>query len=140
MESVAKYKRAHAKAIDDLARETAMLAELEKKAAAHELSPNEVRAFFKQQIQAAKIVQQNWFAKWDKEDKKVSNDSHDLSAVRQRINAINDELLKSLKEFRRQPASIDNDAIAKRAQELLQGEGIDERARATAIETLLTNQ
>jgi chorismate mutase len=135
MEDVAKFKRAQAQPINDPAREAQMLEQLEAKAPAHGLAAKDVRRFFTAQISAARAVQENLFARWDRESATVSKDSIDLAKVRERINQINDQLLVALAEWRHQS---DPDAVRRKAAEGLNGNGVTDHVRELAIEPLLS--
>jgi chorismate mutase len=63
-EPVARWKWAHHQAITDPAREAALLADVEKRAAAAQVDPAFARAFFQDQIDASKEVQNALFATW----------------------------------------------------------------------------
>jgi chorismate mutase len=63
-EPVARWKWAHHQAITDAPREAALLADVEKRAAAAEVDPAFARAFFQDQIDASKEVQNALFATW----------------------------------------------------------------------------
>ncbi|MBN3848584.1 MULTISPECIES: chorismate mutase [Burkholderiaceae] len=63
-EPVARWKWAHHQAITDTPRENALLADVEKRAAAANVDPAFARAFFQDQIDASKDVQNALFATW----------------------------------------------------------------------------
>ncbi|HEX7907755.1 MAG TPA: chorismate mutase [Paraburkholderia sp.] len=63
-EPVARWKWANHQDITDTPRETALLADVEKRAAAVNLDPAFARAFFQDQIDASKDVQNALFATW----------------------------------------------------------------------------
>lgn len=63
-EPVARWKWAHHQAITDAPREAALLADVEKRAAAAQVDPSFARAFFQDQIDASKEVQNALFATW----------------------------------------------------------------------------
>ncbi|CAD6509994.1 Secreted chorismate mutase [Paraburkholderia kirstenboschensis] len=63
-EPVARWKWAHHQAITDTPREQALLADVEKRAAAANVDPAFARAFFQDQIDASKDVQNALFASW----------------------------------------------------------------------------
>ncbi|HEY2000587.1 chorismate mutase [Paraburkholderia sp.] len=63
-EPVARWKWAHHQAITDAPREAALLAEVEKRAAAAQVDPAFARAFFQDQIDASKEVQTALFDTW----------------------------------------------------------------------------
>jgi len=63
-EPVARWKWANHQAITDAPREAALLADVAKRAAAAEVDPEFARAFFQDQIDASKEVQNALFATW----------------------------------------------------------------------------
>ncbi|WP_025601403.1 chorismate mutase [Burkholderia sp. WSM2230] len=63
-EPVARWKWANRQAITDKPREEALLADVQKRAAATDLDPAFARAFFQDQIDASKEVQNALFASW----------------------------------------------------------------------------
>jgi chorismate mutase len=63
-EPVARWKWAHHQAITDAPREAALLADVEKRAVAAQVDPAFARAFFQDQIDASKEVQNALFATW----------------------------------------------------------------------------
>lgn len=63
-EPVARWKWAHHQAITDAPREAALLADVEKRATAAQIDPAFARAFFQDQIDASKEVQNALFAMW----------------------------------------------------------------------------
>lgn len=65
-EPVARWKWAHHDAITDAPREEALLKQVEQKARAAQVDPEFARAFFRDQIEASKDVQNALFANWRK--------------------------------------------------------------------------
>ncbi|OLL30173.1 chorismate mutase [Burkholderia sp. SRS-W-2-2016] len=63
-EPVARWKWANHQAITDTPRENALLVDVEKRAAAANVDPAFARAFFQDQIDASKEVQNALFANW----------------------------------------------------------------------------
>jgi chorismate mutase len=63
-EPVARWKWAHHQPITDAPREAALLADVEKRATAAQIDPAFARAFFQDQIDASKEVQNALFATW----------------------------------------------------------------------------
>ncbi|CAM2193961.1 Chorismate mutase [Paraburkholderia kururiensis] len=63
-EPVARWKWAHHQSITDAPREAALLADVEKRATAANVDPAYARAFFQDQIEASKIVQNALFENW----------------------------------------------------------------------------
>lgn len=94
MESVARWKWQHGRAIEDPDREAALLQSLATKAKERDLDPDFVQAFFEAQIAAAKGVQQFWFERWDRDKPPVGEPVPDLLAeVRPQLSALSEELL-----------------------------------------------
>ena len=136
METVAAYKRAQRKPIDDPEREAAMLDKLEQVAEAHHLSKDDVRSFFTAQIEASKAVQQGFFSRWDREKAAPPKETVGLPEIRQRIDAVNKELLVALSAYRQQQRTVDSGTIRQRAADLIMAEGSDDRVREIAIRPL----
>jgi chorismate mutase len=65
MEPVAAWKHAHGVAVEDRAREAVVLDEATRQAAAAGLVGATARPFLVAQIEAAKMVQRCWLARWD---------------------------------------------------------------------------
>ena len=138
MESVAKYKWTTAKPIADPDREAVLLSAMEEKAKASQFSPKDARWFFAAQIEAAKALQENHHLRWKQDEQTVPKEAADLAELRRRIDAVNDELLAALIEYRKHP--VDRALVRRKASDLIVGEGINERVRSLAIQPLLSDQ
>lgn len=134
MEKVAATKFRKGLPAADKSREETMLRAIEAKARDSDLPPTVVRWFFAAQIEAAKLVQENYFRHW-KEAGEPPADNGDIFELRQRIDQLNDELIALLRDYRKQPAT--RGRIEERARELIRGDGIDDAVRTTAIRPLL---
>ena len=137
MERVAAYKLANAKPIADPEREAALLADVEEKAAAHQLPEKYAGAFFIAQIDAAKVLQENLLGRWKRENVQPK-EAVDLAELRKRIDALNEELLAALVEYRKYPN--DREWVRRKAMELLSGDGVNDHVRNVAIEPLLSKE
>ncbi|WP_443191191.1 chorismate mutase [Pseudomonas indica] len=91
-DQVAASKAQSGKAVEDAARESEQLATLSAKAPDYRLTPEQVTAFFKWQIEANKLVQYRLLAK----PAPASGTPVSLDAIRARLNTINVEILENL--------------------------------------------
>lgn len=82
MEDVARSKWSTGAAIDDPAREAALLAAGAETAAAQGLDPAAVQTLLLAQIEAAKMVQRRWFAVWQAAGQGPFPDAEGLLAAR----------------------------------------------------------
>jgi chorismate mutase-like protein len=138
MEAVARTKYRNGLPAADAAREETMLRALEVKAKEASLPPNTVRWFFAAQFEAAKLVQENLFHRWQADGAPTEGNDDDIFQLRQRIDQLNDELIKALIDFRK--LKMGRKQIEERARELIQGAGIDDSVRSTAIRPLLERE
>jgi chorismate mutase len=137
MHDVARWKWARKAAIEDPEREASLLKEVAEKGTALDLDPELTRAFFRGQIEAAKIIQRADFSRWEADGRSPDGESPDLAGVlRPRIDGLNRDLLAALAEARGQQKATSAQVRA-RARELLGGEGINAEAREAAIRPLL---
>lgn len=88
---VAASKRATGKPVEDAQREREQLVKVREQAAARSLSPERAATFFQAQMEANKLVQYRLLAQPARTAKPV-----DLAPVRERLDAINAELLDAL--------------------------------------------
>lgn len=135
MEAVARIKYQQKLPIADSVREEEMLRRLEAKAMDASLPPKSTRWFFAAQIQAAKFVQESHLQRWQAQAEPDLGQAEDLAVLRERIDRLNDELIAALVEFRKHTSN--RSRIEERARALIQGPGIDETVRTTAIRPLL---
>jgi chorismate mutase len=141
MHDVARWKWAARSPIEDPVREAALLVEVAAQGKALGLDPEATRAFFLGQIEAAKVVQKTDFRRWEEDQHGPEGKAPDLANVlRPRIDALNRDLLGALAraEPRLRNKKVGAAAlIRRRADELLNGNGIDGAVRDAAIQPLL---
>ena len=140
MHEVARRKWADKSPIEDPGREEALLRDVADRGSALGLDPSTTRAFFRAQIEAAKLVQRADFRRWEAEHLGPDPDAPDLAKVlRPRIDALNRDLLAELARALPRLRSGETDAarIRGRAVGLLAGDGIDDAVRAAAIRPLV---
>ena len=95
MREVAAHKFLQRQPVEDLAREARVLQAAEAAALTHGLRVDDVRALFAAQIEAAKLVQGYWFARWS--ERAAPTDALDLDTeLRPRLIALGDETLAAL--------------------------------------------
>lgn len=138
MHDVARSKWNAKRAVGDPERERTLLHEMEEKGKEHGLATPFTRAFFAAQIAAARRVQEAFIARWRTEGQGRFDDAPDLSALRQRIDSLNRELVSSLAEARphlREPGM--REQLKVWARQVLTGEQISEDVRADAIAPLV---
>ncbi|MGW0212480.1 gamma subclass chorismate mutase AroQ, partial [Streptomyces sp. NPDC003233] len=82
--------------IDDPAREQQVLDSVAAQAIQLGADPDEVRAIFRDQIEANKLVQRGLFQLWTDHPEQAPTTRPDLSVVRQRINRINTALVQAI--------------------------------------------
>jgi chorismate mutase len=97
MTDVAKYKWNTHGSIEDPAREQKILEELNAKAEALNLPPLWVQHFFREQIEAGKLIQYQLFANWTREHAGTFSNVPDLATqIRPQIDDLTTKLLYSL--------------------------------------------
>ncbi len=95
-EPVARYKWAKHEAITDTPRENALLADVEKRAAAANVDPAFARAFFRDQIEASKEVQNALFESW-RNGQPPAGDAPDLAtSLRPQLDRLTQALVAAL--------------------------------------------
>ncbi len=105
---VARNKWNAQAAIDDSPREQALLAGLKSRAQTLGVSPAEVDRFFGAQIEAAKILQREYFEQWRRQQQGQFQGVQDLStSIRPQIDRVTGQMLETLAEFRRQAVASD---------------------------------
>lgn len=135
MKDVAVYKFHSKKPIADPEREVVLLRRMEDKARLTRVPAAQVRRFFAAQIEAAKAMQENHFARWEKAGN-APPALADLNRSRIQIDMLNEELLNLLDDY--SGKRIGNVLLRQKADERLACEGIDDRVRKLAIEPLLS--
>jgi chorismate mutase-like protein len=104
---VARFKWNTGGAIEDPQREQALLASMRERATATGVSPSRVEAFFLAQIEAAKLLQRELFARWSREDREQFPGIEDLAtSIRPGIDAVTSQMLQTLAQIPAQPAGL----------------------------------
>lgn len=98
MHAVARVKWNAQTPIHDPERERALLENVVNRGRVHGLDADAVRPFFAAQMDAAKLIQEDDFRRWQAEEHSPFADVPDLSTLRQQIDALNVDLLKALAE------------------------------------------
>ena len=97
MPDVARYKWNHRAAIEDPAREQQIIAGLKQEAEAVGIPATWAEQFFRAQIEAAKVIQREQFAAWEREGRHTFDDAPDLATVtRPKLDALTPQLLREL--------------------------------------------
>jgi chorismate mutase len=95
-EPVARWKWVNHKPITDAPREAALLAEVEKRAAALDIDPAYARAFFQDQIDASKQVQQALFDSWRSAQPPIGAPPDLVASTRTQLNDLTQPMLAGL--------------------------------------------
>jgi chorismate mutase len=136
MHDVARWKWGAGKPITDPERERELLQRVVERGRGKGLDPELVRSFFAAQMEAARLVQQVDFDRWEAQEPKPVADTTSLAVLRQRIDDLNRELIDALAEVRpRLSGLIVQQALPQRAEEILTGDGLA-GVRETAIAPL----
>ncbi|HKS43777.1 MAG TPA: chorismate mutase [Amycolatopsis sp.] len=98
-DQVAAAKFGTTQPIDDPAREQQVLDAMAAKAPSLGLDPAAVTTFFRDQIEANKIVQRGRYAYWTAHPDRAPTSRPDLSAIRPRIDQVNNTLLQELSDI-----------------------------------------
>lgn len=137
MATVARSKWRH-QPIEDPKREEELLQSLVARAQQQKLDDSFTRHFFQAQFEAAKLLQQNLFATWEKTNPNPFAKVPDLAKeLRPQIDQISNELLEAIHQL--QPYLQDKgiqQQLVQQASNILTGEGIDQRVRAAALRGL----
>jgi chorismate mutase-like protein len=97
MQDVARYKWNQRAAIDDPARERQIIDGLKRDAETVGVSARWAELFFRAQIEAAKLIQRDLFARWEREGQGTFADAPDLvSITRPKLDALTPQLLREL--------------------------------------------
>jgi chorismate mutase len=96
MHDVARTKWNTQRPIHDPERERLLLEDIATQAQARGLDRSFARSFFAAQMEAARWIQEDDFQKWRTTNQGPFSETPDLSTLRQRIDAINRELLAAL--------------------------------------------
>jgi chorismate mutase len=136
MHEVARWKWNAGQPIADLKREREVLRSAVERGRVKELDPDLVRSFFAAQLEAARLVQQSDFERWNAIKQEPFADTTTLAVLRQRIDEVNRELIDALAEIcPRLAERIVQQALPQRADDILTGDGLAE-VRETAIAPL----
>lgn len=119
MPDVARYKWNHRLPINDPQREAELLERLVEQAKSLEVPVEAARRFLQAQMDAAKIVQQAYFERWERENAPMFEDVPDLQTdLRPRIGRMTDALLHALAQETRNGEARDEAASASRRRRL----------------------
>ncbi|SIT40351.1 Chorismate mutase [Paraburkholderia ribeironis] len=132
-EPVARWKWANHQAITDTPRENALLADVEKRAVAANVDPSFARAFFQDQIDASKDVQNALFASW-RSTQPPQEPAPDLAtSTRPQLDRLTQSLVAGL--ARVQPLRTADDCPSRVAQSLANWKSLTryDSARANAL-------
>src|SRR5262249_27676269 len=136
MHEVARWKWNAGQPITDAQRERELLHSVVERGHGKGLDPELVRPFFAAQLEAARLVQQADFDRWQANKQEPFAGTTSLAGLRQRIDHLNRELIDALAELRpwlwRQTVQ---QALPQRAEEILTGNGLAS-VRETAIAPL----
>jgi chorismate mutase len=138
MHDVARWKWNAKQPVADPERERQLLDRLAEQGKKHGLDPAFTRAFFRAQIEAAKLLQQADFDDWQARGQGPFVSVPDLGKeLRPRIDALGDELLGVLARVQAARAAPGwPRALDERAGLLLSGDGIAQQIRAAALAPL----
>ncbi|MBB4686491.1 chorismate mutase [Amycolatopsis jiangsuensis] len=95
-DEVAAAKFGTGKPIDDPAREEQELAEVRERAGALGIDPERTARFFRDQIEASKVVQRGLFARWTAHPGEAPTTRPDLAVIREELDALTTRLLDQL--------------------------------------------
>lgn len=95
-DQVAAAKYGTPSPIDDPVREQQIYDSVSAQAPALGLDPADAVRFFRAQIEANKLVQRGWYARWDAHPSEVPSPRPDLSQIRPIIDRLNSGLLTEL--------------------------------------------
>ncbi|APA84112.1 chorismate mutase [Paraburkholderia sprentiae WSM5005] len=121
-EPVARWKWANHQPITDTPRENALLAEVAKRAAAANVDPAFARAFFRDQIDASKDVQNALFANWRRTQPPQGPAPDLATSTRPQLDKLTQALVASL--ARVQPLRAADDCPSRVAQSLANWKGL----------------
>lgn len=136
MHDVARWKWNAGQSITDPQRERELLQSAVERGRDKGLDPELVHSFFAAQMEAARLVQQADFDRWKANQQEKFVDTTSLTAVRQKIDDLNRQLIDALTEIQPQLSSQTvQQALPLRAETILIGDGPAE-ARKIAIRPL----
>ena len=136
MHDVAQWKWNAGRPITDSKRERELQQSVVERGRGKGLDPDLVGSFFAAQMEAARLVQQADFDRWNAKEQKPFADTTSLAVLRQRIDDLNRELIDALAEVRPRLSGLSvQQALPQRAEEILTGNGMA-GVRETAIAPL----
>ena len=136
MHEVARWKWNAGQPITDRQRERELLESVVERGRGKGLDPDRVRPFFAAQMEAARLVQQADFERWQANKQEPCADTTSLAVLRQRIDDLNRELIDALAEIRPWLSGRTvHQELSQRAEEILTGNGVAD-VRETAIAPL----
>ena len=125
MHDVARWKWNAGKPITDPKCERELLQSVVERGRGKGLDPDLVGSFFAAQMEAARLVQQADFDRWNAKEPEHFADTTSLAVLRQRIDDLNRELIDALAEVRpRLSGPTVQQALPQRAEEILTGNGL----------------
>jgi chorismate mutase len=131
MHDVARVKWNTKRPILDADRERVMLKDVVELGRLHHLDADRTRAFFTAQIEAAALIQEADFQRWQDERQPPFADVPDLTTLRQRIDQLNGELLAALAAARPYLGTAEGQKqLGSRSQEALGGFAVPVREAA----------
>jgi chorismate mutase len=125
MDEVARWKWSAGQQIVDPKRERELLEKVVERGQAKGLDPELIRGFFAAQMEAAKSLQQARFDLWSANKQKPDAGAGDLTVLRKRIDALNDELIDALAQLSpRLPDPAVQQTLRQHAQEILSSQDL----------------
>lgn len=113
MQPVAAWKHAKGAPVENLDREATVLEKSAEDAGAAGLDPQTVRPFFQAQIDAAKVIQHCWIARWQAGNAAPMTDPPDLATeIRPRLITIGTAILQSIQVALATGVNFDPDHVA----------------------------
>jgi chorismate mutase-like protein len=136
MHEVARWKWNAGQPITDAERERELLQSVVERGRGKGLGPDRVRPFFTAQMEAARLVQQADFERWQANKQGPFADTTSLAVLRQRIDDLNRELIDALAELCPRLSGLTvQQALPQRAEEIVTVNGLA-GVRETAIAPL----
>lgn len=137
MDEVAAYKWVHRLDIADLERENTVIVEAGRDAARFGLSRT-TEGFFAAQIEAAKVIQAQWFAAWKEKREPFPAEIHDLvHEVRPHLSELGEEITARIALVLPQLRTTDRARLDELAAREIDVRYLDPRNRDTLLDTLL---
>jgi chorismate mutase-like protein len=136
MHEVARWKWNAGQPVTDAQRERELLHSVVERGRGKGLDPELVRSFFAAQLEAARLVQQGDFDRWQANKQEPFADTTRLAVLRQRIDQLKRERIDALAELRPWlSGQTVQQALPQRAEEILTGNDLA-GVRETAIAPL----